>query len=207
MAMWVWRFADKESWFFNNEPTNRRYAQPWQCRDFMIHELFDNQRLRQGWGVPELDLNQAPNDWIAKRYELGIDSGITIDGAKEDYRIMIPMRTEMRINDIIFLPKVGNNRRSENHFAVVTVADAYRFENRGQYPKRDYYDYSWDQDYGHIIPVYRDLTRVFQYGQCTLQSGDFRAPFIKRLVRVSENGIHYDRFCSFLEHQDYPCGR
>ncbi len=199
--MWVWRLAGKTDWFFENS-NNPNYARLWQCREFEISELFNHQRLRQGWGVPELDLNLTRTEWVRKRFELGINDGISMRKAEDDYTIMIPMRTEIRVQDTIFLPMVGNNQRSVNHFVVVTVAEAYRFENRGQYPKPSWYDYSWDQDYGHIIPINGNLTRTFPYGLNTLEGGAFGAPFIKRLNRVPS--AEYRGFDAFLQRHNYP---
>jgi len=197
--MWVWRLANRDSWVDLAKPKNPSSARPWQCREFEIRELFNHHRLRQGWGVPGLDLNLTRDEWVENRYAFGaIDNEISMEVAEQEYVLMLPMRTEIRVKDTIFLPKVGNNQRSDDHFVVVTVAETYRFENRGQYP-RPWDQYTWDQDYGHIITVDGNLTRTFPYSQTTLQSGDFGAPFLKRLVRVPDH-----RFYHFLQKQNYP---
>ena len=195
MAMWVWRLPNKDDGTWNNPP-----AQPWECRRLAMNRLFQNQELTLGWGMPELDLNLPEQQWVKKRYDWDHAAGgtMTMIAAQKDYNLMIPIRTDIQIGDTIFLPKVGANRLSDDHFVVVTVAGRYLFIKRGQYP-RHLNQYTWDQDYGHVIPVDGNLTRTFPYSQNTLQSGDFGAPFLKRQVKVPDH-----RFYQFLQNQNYP---
>ena len=200
MAMWVWRLSASDDGTVPNgwaDPPARH----WDCINFQIGELFNSHDLTQGWGIPGLDLNLNEPDWVRNRLEWSRVLGehhVTIKGAEKEYALMIPIKRDIRIKDIIFVPKVGQNCFSEDHFTVVTVAGNYRFDPRG--PFSNTWRYCYQQGFGHIIPVNSDRTRVFHKNE--LQSGAFGAPFLKRVNSVPRSA--YRGFDDFLRRHNYP---
>lgn len=194
MAMWVWRLSGCGEGEWSNPP-----AQGWDCRRFQINELFQHHELTQGWGIPPLDIRLPRNQWakIRRDWDLAVGESMTLLKAQKDYDLLICMLS-IAVGDIIFLPKVGANQVSDDHFIVLTVADSYRFKVRGQHPiPLD--QYVWQQDFGHVIPVVGELIRTFPYGANTLQRSDFGAPFLKRITQVPDQ-----RFYPFLRKHNYP---
>lgn len=193
--MWVWRFSNYGEGEWSKPP-----AQGWDCREFQIDKLFQNNELTQRWGIPPLSLLalQKPQ-WAQTRqaWDHAVGGAMSLANAGKDYDLLICMRT-IKIGDIIFLPKVGHNKVSDRHFTVLTVAETYRFKQRGNHPL-PLSQYVWQQDFGHVIPVVPDLIRTFPYGKNTLQKNDFGAPFLTRIKRVPDY-----RFHTFLRNHNYP---
>lgn len=102
MAMWVWRLSKKDDGSWSNPP-----AQLWECRRFQINNLFQNQELTQGWGIPELDLNLPPQQWVQRRHDWShaVGGTMTIATARKDYDLLILMKTDVQIGNTVFLPK------------------------------------------------------------------------------------------------------
>lgn len=202
MTMWVWRLSEKFAgqWSKSKPPTG-----PWDCRMFQINLLFNDQELTQGWGIPEpdLDLNTPRQQWAQKRrdWDLAVDGACTLEDAQSDYDLLICMRANVQIGDTVFIPKIGNNQLSNDHFVVVTVADKYRFKQRGIYPKL-LHQYTWDQDYGQVIPVDSALIKTFPYSSRTLERRAFGAPFCTRIHRVPYSS--YRGFDICLKKNNYP---
>lgn len=214
MTMWVWRLTpivayyddpvqmQHDEQFFKNSqhPNPQQYAncdftptRHGQCREWAINSIFDQQKLRQGWCGVGLDLNLPRAIWL-RNYQLIDPNNGALAGIETRYQILTRI-LDIRAGDTIFLPKVGNNRLSENHFTVVTVAGNYYFENRAGEAMY------WKQDFGHIIPLSGNLTRTFPYNPQTLDTGVFSSPFIACVVRVPNSA--YRRFDQFLRNQKY----
>ena len=194
MAMWVWRFSNYGEGGWSNPP-----AQDWDCRRFQINELSQHHELTQGWGIPPLDIRLQRNQWaqIRRDWDHAVGGSMTLSEAEKDYDRLIYMLS-IKIGDIIFLPKVGANRVSEDHFTVLTIADKYQFKVRGSHPI-PLNQYVWQQDFGHVFPVIGELIMTFPYGANTLRGSDFGAPFLKRITRVPDQ-----RFYPFLRSHNYP---
>jgi len=194
MAMWVWRLTNYGEGDWSKPP-----AKGWDCRKFQINELFQHHELTQGWGIPPLDISLPRLQWAQTRrnWDLAVGGNMTMEEAEQDYDRLICM-LNIAVDDTIFLPKVGANQVSDDHFTVLTVAGRYRFKVRGQHP-RLLNQYVWQQDYGHVIPVVGGLIRTFPYGANTLAKSDFGAPFLKRIAPVPDQ-----RFYPFLRQHNYP---
>lgn len=213
MTMWVFRLSPEDGFtdpaqmrhheqFFkkSTHPNPRQYAncnftpaKPGECRTWVINEIFNQQKLRQGWCGIDLDLNLPEEIWISN-YRL-IDPG---NSPLKDIKIQLQILKgllDIRSGDTIFLPRVGDNQLSYDHFTVVTAAGNYEFENR-----RDII--YWRTDFGHIIPIKSNLTRTFRYGSETLNARVFAAPFIAKVVRVPNSAFR--GFDKFLLNQNYP---
>ena len=152
--------------------------------EFVLKELFEKKNLRQGWGIPTLDLRLPEGVWIgkyilaAKKYwgsEAGCDSA-------RGRRVIISRMLDMSSEDIIFLPKITNKGESKHNFTVVTVADNYFFEDRSQEDQKDF---------AHIIKVKKIQT--FPYPISNIDNAIFGAPFMTAIDPVEEyyaNNVH-----------------
>lgn len=112
---------------------------------FLITELFENGRLRQGWGYEfedmNLDLNQPGNIWIENFLKLKwrLDGEkIRTKNACGRWNILKRMK-EMEIGDIVFIPRIPD----ESKFTVATVDKRKYFFQ----PMEEYFRYS------HVIGV------------------------------------------------------
>ena len=202
MAMWVWRLAEYGAGEWSNPP-----ARGWDCRRFQINELFERQKLTQGWGIPPLDIRLSKSKWARNMRDWTLAVGGDPCAAEQEYDLLICM-LDIKVGDTIFLPKVGRNQVSDDYFTVLTVEKPYEFEKRPpHYDGTPFNRYAWHQGYGHVIPVVRDLIKVFPYGAAnTLERSAFAAPFLKRIVRVPEPvpDRDYRGFCTFLLKNNYP---
>ena len=212
MTMWVWRLPPEDGYY--NDPTQMQHDEQFykqsthpnpqqyvscnfkpikirECRTWVINEIFNQQKLRQGWCGIDLDINLPKAIWM-RNYQLIDPNKGSLAEVERRYKIL-SLLLVIRAGDTVFLPRVGNNQLSYDDFTVVTAAGSYYFENRS---RENMY---WKRDYGHVIPVDGNLTRTFPYSQTTLQSGDFGAPFLKCLVKVPDH-----RFYQFLKNQNYP---
>lgn len=214
MTMWVWRLSPVDSYydvnqvrndrdFFanSNHPNAQQYAnlqftpaRRGECREWLINEIFNKKMLRQGWCGIGLDLNLPEQEWI-RNYQI-IDPNRTQLASIKTRSSILSDILNIRAGDTIFLPKVGNNRISDEYFSVVTAAGNYFFDDRlGEVTY-------WRRDFGHVIPLNQNLTRTFLYGSQHLDAGDFRAPFIQCVRRVPY--ADYRGFGTFLRNQNYP---
>jgi len=218
MTMWVWRLSPEVDYYTNaaqmqfdeqffrqsTHPTLQRIANcdfsatnPGDVRTWLINEIFNQQKLRQGWGGIDLDLNLPEAIWI-RNWQLIDPNMAPLANVQLRYRLLIRM-LNISIGDTIFLPRVGDNQLSSHHFTVVTAAGSYDFENRSN---EDMY---WKQDFTHVIPLEGNLTRTFLYSPQTLTAGVFGAPFIAAVVRVPDSAFR--GFDGFLLNHNYPFRR
>ena len=145
---------------------------PYDCNnylDYLHKELWQCGKLRQGWGIENLDLNIFDLDktkWIenyiisAKKYW-----GVTITDeychvAMGRYNILKHMKNAKR-GDIIFIPKHSfDKHHDETSFTVCEVVSDYYFDLNMNY-----------KDFGHVIIV-KNL-KSYKYSKNTLLAGDF----------------------------------
>jgi hypothetical protein len=146
--------------------------------DFVVHELFKEFRLRQGWGVPELSLTRtngvakAKEDWISDylfaqwKYwsELEADT-LTGTVAKIAERLdadarrasgrysILEKMLRMSVGDLVLIPRTTESWQDENGFTVAEIAEKYRFENRIKEGAG-----TWCRDFGHILIVSRPVS-------------------------------------------------
>lgn len=178
------------------------------CLDYALDELFgknesNRKRLRQGWGVPTLDLRLPESVWIENyisacyKYWNVQPSDNSCEQASGRRKILIHMNN-METNDVIFLPNVKTGRVDENYFTICRVKKEYYFEDRSQYRKN-----SWEQDFGHVIEV-KDLV-VFKFNQSdTLNKSIFGAPYLHAIDPIKINYVSYPEINSFIEEKYYP---
>jgi hypothetical protein len=162
--------------------------------NFVLDELFQQHRLRQGWGVPTLDLRLPDKAWIenfiiaSNRYW-----GEVSDCAKASGRLKILSHmVDMKINDIIFLPNVTNQMVDHNYFTVVTVKNPYYFEDRSQEPN------TWEKDFAHVIEI--EKIKTYCFSQHTLQRSIFGAPFMHAIDKIKPSYQTYNTFDQFVKH-------
>ncbi len=201
MQMWVFRLPtgpggdpsgscdpneiDREELELNLENADQRCLTSYEnCLDFAIQEVFKKGNLRQGWGIPTLDLRLPEEVWnikyilAAKKY-WGEDIGC--DAAKGRRNILRHM-LNMKKGDVIFLPTITKDGKSNSNFTVVTVVNSYFFEDRSQEEIKDF---------AHVIKVNRQ--RTFPYPIDDISDGFFGTPFRRAVSSVKEdyaNDVH-----------------
>ena len=158
---------------------------------YVIGELFNNNRLRQGWGVPGLDLGQDTMEWISKyiissfRYwdrRVDCNEGM---GRKNILNHML----EMNVGDKIFIPNVSPGSVNNRYFTLATVRHAYRFEDRAVKPD------TWEKDFGHIIGV-TDI-KTYSYSTGDIRRSIFGAPFLHAIDPIMNFYVSYPLLYSF----------
>jgi hypothetical protein len=182
------------------------------AREFLLKELFDHGRLRQGWGVPGLDLRKMSfhdNFVIAMRrywdsipeetlnslkarpsFDDGELFGILEAAYREAegrYKILTRMQRMAR-GDIVFLPNIPEEGIQ---FSIATISDAgYTFDERNGGPGAKLCEF----DFGHRRNV--SDVRSFKYSSATLPSSIFGSPYRHAIDRVSEK--HEPTFTAFV---------
>jgi hypothetical protein len=162
------------------------------CLEFVLSELFQKGNLRQGWGIPTLDLRLPENVWVGK-YILAAkkywNSEVACDAAR-GRRDIISRMLSIRPEDIIFLPKVTKQGESKANFTVVTAAGNYFFEDRSQAEQKDF---------AHVIKVKKVRTYPYPTGQ--IGNAIFGAPFMTAIDPVEQyyaNNV-YERLAEFVD--------
>jgi hypothetical protein len=180
---------------------------------FLVSELLEHGRLRQGWGTPGLDLtkltfhdnfviamrkywNSIPESTIEELRARDVWDDGELFGLLEScyqeaegrYKILRRM-LQMGRGDVVFVPNIPEHGKG---FVVARIADNYTFEDRSSIART----YAWEHDFGHSRKV-RDV-RVFQYGPGTLPAGIFGAPYKHAIDKVSARKAAFEAF--LLEH-------
>ena len=147
-------------------------------------------RLRQGWGAPGLSLVQSDgvgvgkSDWEAVYQRL--------DGWENPSPMRYAILSRMLgvgLGDIVVVPKMPE----WNQFTIATVSGAYRFE----LPEEK-------EDFGHIIPVFPDSVRTFNYradNESFLVSGLFARANHRPAVSFCYSEEHLAAARSLLDRQ------
>jgi hypothetical protein len=186
-----------------------------EAQAFLVKELTEHGRLRQGWGTPGLDLTKLTfhdNFVIAMRkYWSSIpestieelrardvwDDGELIGLLDNCYREaegrfkILRRMLQMGRGDVVLVPGLPDHR-----FAVARIADNYTFEDRSAIART----YVWEHDFGHCRKV-RDV-RTFQHGPSTLPAGIFGSPYKNPIDKVSARKAAFEAF--LLEHYAEP---
>jgi hypothetical protein len=165
--------------------------------NFLHNELWNNNTLRQGWGIKGLDLSQDVPSWI-KNYILNgkifWNTDIECETAKGRWNIISRMynsktKKGMNENDYIIIPKTSNNIEIVNdyyHFVVCQIDKPY------------YFDYSEKiKDFGHCVKVKN--IKIFKYSENTLLRKDFSAPYLWAITEVKDSHSRYIKFKDFID--------
>lgn len=156
--------------------------------DNLIVELFENGKLRQGWGMTyenmNTDLRQDLDDWVENYLNLIWK----LYGEKKDcafacarYEIMNQMRL-MEKDDIIFIPRIPDY----SMFTVSTVKEKYKFEPLDGYV-----------EFGHVIKVIKKNTLAFQYED--FMPAKIFNPYQKAVSEVKEHHQNYLVIKKFID--------
>ncbi len=163
--------------------------------EFLHRELRDNNILRQGWGIENLDLS-SEESWI-ERYIISSKKywGVNIDcnDAKGRWNILNRM-TKMKVDDVIIIPKTSLEvvRNEHSKFVVCQVKKPYYFD----YPEKF-------QDFGHCIEVKNK--KEYRYGEGNLIAYDFRVPYLYAVSQVKNTHGRYNKFKDFIQ-REYDIG-
>ncbi len=172
---------------------------PYACNnyiDYLHRELWQCGKLRQGWGIENLDLHIYDEDktqWIenyilgAKKYwgEEITDNYCHV--AMGRYNILKHLiRAEK--DDFIFIPKHSfDKHHDESSFTVCKIVGDYYFDLDSKY-----------NDFGHVVIV-KDI-KSYKYSKSTLLPGDFIG-YRKALGEIKKDHKLYkeNRFKEFLK--------
>lgn len=172
---------------------------PYESNNYLSYlhqELWFSGKLRQGWGIENLDLRQVLDDdtkktysfekeesskkqWIenyvlsSKKYWNEEISENHCHLAMGRYNILKHLKTAST-NDLFFIPKHSfNNHHDSNSFTVCQLVGDYYFDLDENY-----------KDFGHTIIV-KNL-RTFNYSEDTLLAKDFQG-YQKAVSKISED--------------------
>lgn len=184
MKMWVFRitkgysFDDPSSRFCPSGVNKERVKKEAEkCKKFEIdfngdvewvQDEANKGRLRQGWGLPKLDLRLEPAEWVENYliacvkywgYELG---ELNCKDAMGRKRILDNMK-KMKIGDFVFIPKTPVSQK----FTVATVSKKYDFD-MNNYPEEDFRN-----NYRHVIEI--ETLKIFP--NVILKPSNFGSPF------------------------------
>ena len=157
--------------------------------DFVLKELVHDQRLRQGWGVPSLDLRLPEGAWIenyivaSNRYWNAVNGCEHASGRRRIIKVML----EMAPGDVIYIPNVNGETRDERQFSVCRVKGQYFFEDRSCLEN------NWQKDFGHVIPIQKLAS--YAYSSTTLSRSIFGAPY---LHAIDEAKPHYQSYSTLF---------
>ena len=164
--------------------------------EFMGKNISNRKRLRQGWGIPTLDLRFPDNVWIEnfiisnyKYHNQSVDDD-SCKRATKRHGILHQM-IDMKIGDIIFVPNIGDGCLDENKYYVCQVKKGYYFEDRSQKPN------TWEKDFGHIIEI-KDA-EVFTFNTpSTLNRSIFGAPYMRAIDQAKRHYASYQQLDDFI---------
>lgn len=172
---------------------------PYECNnyiDYLHRELWQCGKLRQGWGIENLDLHIYQEDktqWIenyilsAKKY-WGVE--ITDDYchvAMGRYNILKHL-IDAEKGDYIFIPKHSyDQHHDESSFTVCQLVGKYYFDLDENY-----------KDFGHVVIV-KNL-KSYKYAESTLLPSDFIG-YRKALGKIKKDHQLYkdQRFKNFMK--------
>ncbi len=151
------------------------------------NELYQG-RLRQGWGVPGLDLRLDDAEWTENyliaccKYWGGKFGETKCSEAMGRKRILDRMKM-MNVGNIIFIPKTP----TEQEFMAATVSKKYYFDE-ASYPGNDFRN-----NFRHIIEV----EKLKSYPNSVLDKGVFGSPFMHAIDPIEPHFKVYGIFNNF----------
>jgi peptidoglycan hydrolase-like protein with peptidoglycan-binding domain len=160
---------------------------------FIASELLHG-RLRQGWGLPGLDLRQRKEIWIENFIHNGYiywkfdPTDQHLLGSASGRKDVLDPMLDMRREDVVFIPKFRNGGWDDGYFGSAVVSQSYRFEDRAKIPG------TWEKDFGHIIGVVQVESHPYSAG--TLPRGVFN-PY-RRAINAIRSGGQYGRIADFV---------
>lgn len=179
--------------------------------EFFFAELFERETLRQGWGVPGLDVTRHRDSFIVE-YVFACWKYWRVDGPLEvacrrtgespmsrlapHFRrasgrfTILERMNRMNRNDVVFVPRTMREGHHDRGFTVVTIAGDYRFEREREH------EHSWLKDFGHQRPV--KWARSYEYSDCTLPASHFQV-YRAAICEVAPSHEVYSHFNAFVE--------
>jgi hypothetical protein len=160
--------------------------------DWLHRELWQCGKLRQGWGIKDLDLRIAKKNitkWIenyiigAKQYWGAEIKKNYCEIAMGRFNILKNM-LEMDNGDIIFIPKHSkHHHHDDNYFTVCKVIGNYFFDFNEKI-----------KDFGHVIPV--KVIDSFKYGK-EIKGKDFNGYYSKAVTKIAPHHSIYNKVKNF----------
>lgn len=152
-------------------------------QDYLHDELWKHNRLRQGWGVPGLDLALDEEEWIenyilAMRQYWGeplvsFGNQSICHEASGRYKLFYETLYQAKANDIIIIPTHSEkNHHDSKHMTIATISDIYYFDVNSNY-----------NDFGHVLPV-KDL-KVVPYDE-TIRPMSFTGYYQRAVTRIQD---------------------
>ena len=149
--------------------------------EYILNDLVENMRLRQGWGVPTLDLRLPEAVWIenyiiaSNRYWNETSGCEHATGRRNILKSML----DMTLGDTIIIPNVNLRSRDESFFTTCNVNGKYFFEDRS------HLNSNWEKDFGHVIPVTN--IKAHRYGKHSIERSVFGPPYMHAIDEVKKH--------------------
>ncbi|WP_428025368.1 hypothetical protein [Arcobacter sp.] len=197
-------FGEKRKEIFDSVANTRQGLIPYETngyKEYLKSELWDNYKLRQGWGFKGLDLRQKPIDWInnylegmRKYWNFTHEEMKEIDAcetAAGRFDMLESALLSAKKGDVIIIPSHSNTSSNSNplhnskSFTVLTVNGDYEFDVDENY-----------KDFGHIIPVTN--LKVFSYGD-DFVGKDFTGYYQRAVIEIKKNYKLHNKVMKFLK--------
>jgi len=165
-------------------------------KDYLKKELWENNKLRQGWGIPGLDLNKGIDNWmenylvgLRKYWNVSFEEMQSYEPCKEAagrFDMFESTIGSVENGDIIIIPTHSEKKYDDsNKFTVVTVDGDYDFDLNEKY-----------NDFGHVVPIKNK--KSINYNE-VLKAVDFTGYYQRAVVELKSNYKIYDAVKSILD--------
>jgi len=165
-------------------------------KDYLNKELWQNNKLRQGWGIPGLDLRKGIDNWIEnyliglrKYWDVSLEEMQAYEPCKEAagrFDMFESTISCVEKGDIIIIPTHSReNYHDKNKFTVATVSDNYYFDLNEKY-----------NDFGHVIPVIKQKSIFYND---LVKPTDFTGYYQRAVTEVKSSYKIYDSIIKILK--------
>lgn len=167
-------------------------------KDYLDKELWELNRLRQGWGIPGLDLRLGEEEWI-ENYILGCRQywDIPLNKFKHDsichdaagrFKMFNETIGKVDVGDIIIIPTHSNIvHHDSKNYTVATIDGKYYFDLDKKY-----------NDFAHVLPI-KNL-KVISYDSL-IRPMDFTGYYQRAVTELKQHHKLYERINSMLKIQ------
>lgn len=164
-------------------------------KDYLNEELWQNNKLRQGWGIPGLDLRKGIDNWI-ENYLIGLRKywNVSLEELQEyepckeaagRFDMFESTIGSVEKGDIIIIPTHSeDNYHDREKFTIATVSDNYYFDLNEKY-----------NDFGHVIPVSNQQSLFYNN---ILKPTDFTGYYQRAVTEIKENYKIYQTLLKVL---------
>ncbi|MDD4854594.1 MAG: hypothetical protein PHQ22_09980 [Sulfuricurvum sp.] len=165
-------------------------------KDYLDEQLWKCNKLRQGWGIPKLDLRGNEEEWI-ENYILGARKywDIPLHIFKNDdmchdaagrFKMFTETMNDVDLGDIVIIPTHSDKQHHDSkHFTIATVNGKYFFDLNEKY-----------NDFGHVLPI-KNL-KVVPY-DTLIKAIDFTGYYQRAVTEVKSHYKLHQPLLDFLK--------